>query len=171
MTGAERRKMILNLMKESTSPLSGGALGAATGVSRQVVVQDIALLRAQNQPIWSTNKGYMLSPPQDRQQGCRSVIMVQHTLEHTLDEMQAVVDFGGKILDVFIDHDLYGEIRADLIINDMQDAVDFCERMKLSSSKPLKALTGDTHYHTIIAPSEKALQMILQELQEKHILL
>ena len=171
LDGEERRRDIIHYLVTCQAPVNGTELAKRFGVSRQVIVQDIALLRAQNHPVWSTNKGYMLSKPQDRQQGCRRVIAVQHTLEQTLDEMQSIVDFGGRMLDIFIDHDLYGEIRAELIINDLQDAKDFCERMKHSSSKPLKVLTGDAHYHTIVAPSEKAMQMILQELTNKGILI
>ncbi|MBQ9142572.1 MAG: transcription repressor NadR [Lachnospiraceae bacterium] len=170
LEGEERRQAILEYLTPSQSPVNGTELAKHFGVSRQVIVQDIALLRAQNHPIWSTNKGYMLTKPLEKQIGCRRVIAVQHTQEQTIEEMQAIVDFGGHMLDIFVDHDLYGEIRAELIINDLQDALDFCERMNHSSSKPLKVLTGDTHYHTIVAPSEKAMQMILQELAEKGIL-
>ncbi|MBQ6695872.1 MAG: transcription repressor NadR [Lachnospiraceae bacterium] len=167
----ERRQAIIEYLTPASMPINGTELAKHFGVSRQVIVQDIALLRAQNHPIWSTNKGYMLSKPQEKFCGCRKVIAVQHTQEQTFAEMQAIVDFGGSMLDIFIDHDLYGEIRAELIINDIEDARDFCERMNHSNSKPLKVLTGDTHYHTITAPSEKAMQMILQELEEKGILI
>lgn len=171
LDGEERRQAIIKYLAPCTTPINGTELAKQFGVSRQVIVQDIALLRAQNQPIWSTNKGYMLTKPQEKQSGCRKVITVQHTQEQTLEEMQAIVDFGGRMLDIFVDHDLYGEIRAELIINDIEDAREFCERMNHCSSKPLKILTGDTHYHTITAPSEKAMQMILQELTDKGILL
>lgn len=167
----ERRQAIIEYLAPASLPINGTELAKHFGVSRQVIVQDIALLRAQNHPIWSTNKGYMLSKPFEKQIGCQRVIAVQHSQEQTIDEMQAIVDFGGRMLDIFVDHDLYGEIRAELIINDIQDALDFCERMNHSTSKPLKVLTKDTHYHTIAAPSEKAMQMILQELTEKGILI
>ena len=170
LDGEERRHDIIEYLSNCHAPINGTELAKRFGVSRQVIVQDIALLRAQNHPVWSTNKGYMLTKPESKPTGVRSVIMVQHTMEQTLEEMQSIVDYGGKMLDIFVDHDLYGEIRADLIINDLQDAKDFCQRMNHSNSKPLKVLTGDIHYHTIVAPSEKALQMILQELQEKGIL-
>ncbi len=170
--GIERRQAIIEyLTTTGQTPVNGTQLAKHFGVSRQIIVQDIALLRAQNYPIWSTNKGYMLNKPQEKPDGCRRVIAVCHTKEQTLEEMQAILDFGGRMLDIFVDHDLYGEIRAELIINDLQDALDFCERMNHSSSKPLKVLTGDIHYHTIVAPSEKAMQMILQELTEKGMLI
>jgi len=88
-----------------------------------------------------------------------------------LDEMRSIVDYGGCMLDVFIDHDLYGQIRVDLLINDIKDAEEFCEKMRNSTSKPLKVLTEDCHYHTITAPSQKALELILNELKNLQILL
>lgn len=171
LEGEERRQAIIDYLTPGLTPVNGTELAKQFGVSRQVIVQDIALLRAQNHPIWSTHKGYMLSKPEEKQEGCRKVIAVQHTQEQTLAEMQAIVDFGGRMLDIFVDHDLYGEIRAELIINNIEDARDFCERMNQCTSKPLKILTGDTHYHTITAPSEKAMKMILQELKDMGILL
>lgn len=169
--GEERRREIVDCLSNRNTPVNGTELSRMFGVSRQVIVQDIALLRAGNKNILSTNKGYVLYQPRKKAAGCSSVIMVRHTQEQTIEEMLAIVDYGGRMLDVFVDHDLYGQIRADLIINDREDAEEFCERMKNSHSKPLKELTGACHYHTITAPSEKAMQMILQELTEKGILL
>lgn len=167
----ERRRAIIEYLKNRKTPVNGTELAGHFGVSRQVIVQDIALLRARSQDILSTNKGYLLCKSQERQSGHCSVILVHHTMEQTLKEMQSIADYGGHMLDIFVDHDLYGQIRAALMINDMMDAIDFCERMKQNSSKPLKVLTDNCHYHTITAPSEKALLMILQELNEKNILI
>ena len=78
-----------------------------------------------------------------------------------------LLEYGGRMLDVFVDHDLYGQIRADLVINTKEDALEFCEKMARSKSRPLKELTGDCHYHTIWAPSPKVLKLIRQELTAK----
>lgn len=172
MTDAElRRKEILEYLSTKTSPMNGTELAKHFGVSRQIIVQDVALLRAENRNILSTNKGYMLFHPQERRNGCTAVLMVKHTAEQTMDEMLSIVDYGGSMLDVSIDHDLYGQIRVDLVINNAQDAEDFCKKMSQSTSKPLKELTEDCHYHTIEAPSEKALALIKKELLDKGILL
>lgn len=171
LDGNARREAIVEYLNSKTSPVSGTELAKHFGVSRQIIVQDVALLRAENRNILSTNKGYVLFHSQDKRSGCTAVIMVRHTAEQTLEEMRSIVDYGGSMLDVFVDHDLYGQIRVDLVINDIGDAVDFCDKMKQSACKPLKALTEDCHYHTIKAPSEKALELIMQELKEKHILL
>lgn len=171
LDGTTRRKSIVEYLGSKSSPISGTELAKHFGVSRQIIVQDIALLRAENRNILSTNKGYILYHPQEKRMGYTTVIMVKHSAEQTLEEMRSIVDYGGSILDLSIDHDLYGQICVDLLINDMQDAEEFCEKMAHSKSQPLKVLTDDCHYHTIKAPSEKALELIKQELREKGILL
>ena len=165
MTGSDRRQEILKNIKESDRPVSGSKLAKDYDVSRQVIVQDIALLRARNQEILSTNKGYLLFRPLSAKQGVSSVIRTQHSAAQTFTEMRIILEYGGQIRDVFVEHDLYGEIRADLIIETLQDAEEFCEKMKHSTSRPLKELTGDCHYHTITAPSEKVLQLIRKDLK------
>jgi hypothetical protein len=171
LDGAMRRKALVEYLDSKTSPTNGTELAKHFGVSRQIIVQDIALLRAENRNILSTNKGYVLFHPLEKRSGCTAVLMVRHTLEQTLDEMRSIVDYGGSMLDISVDHDLYGQIRADLVINNLKDAEEFCEKMRQSTSRPLKDLTGDCHYHTIQAPSEKALEMIKQELAAKGILM
>ncbi|MBE5873497.1 MAG: transcription repressor NadR [Lachnospiraceae bacterium] len=171
LDGNARRKAIVAFLAEHSAPVSGTELAKHFNVSRQIIVQDVALLRAENRDILSTNKGYALFMPKPARGGCTAVIMVKHTAEQTMDEMLSIVDYGGSMLDVSIDHDLYGQIRADLVINDAKDAEEFCDKMAQSTSKPLKVLTEDCHYHTIKAPSEKALALIKQELRDKGILL
>lgn len=167
LDGTNRRKAIMDLLLSQNVPISGTQLAKQFSVSRQVIVQDIALLRAENQDILSTNKGYVLFPALSGGQQPRAHIYVSHTADQTLDEMYTIVDLGGSMLDVFVDHDLYGQLRADLIVRTHQDADEFVAKMKVSKSKPLKALTGDFHYHTICAPSEKVLTLIKTELKEK----
>ena len=170
LVGDERRTQILNLLNESNNPINGSELAKHFNVSRQVIVQDIALLRATNRDIISTNKGYRLYQRTEKGQPFQAIIHVKHSAFDTLEEMRCILDYGGNMLDVFVDHDLYGQIRSDLMIQTLDDALDFCQRMNSSTSKPLKVLTGDTHYHTISAPSEKALQFILKDLKEKQFL-
>ena len=78
-----------------------------------------------------------------------------------------VLELGGKILDVAVEHELYGQIRVDLLIETPQDARDFVDRLSRCKDNPLKVLTGDFHYHTVAAPSEKLLDLIEQELKAK----
>ena len=168
--GNNRRVGIISFLERQSGPVSGSELARQFGVSRQAIVQDVALLRAENRNILSTNKGYVLYHPHEKQKGQTAVITVNHTAGQTLDEMRAIVDYGGAMLDVFIDHDLYGQIRANLVINDAEDAQEFCDKLESSKSEFLKELTEGCHYHTITAPSMKVLEMIRKELQEKGIL-
>lgn len=137
------------------------------GVSRQVIVQDVALLRATNKNILSTNKGYILFAPKYEPEQCKETLCVRHTTEQVLDEFYTIVDLGGKILDVVVEHDLYGQIAVDLIVANRQDAEEFYTKMQENHVKPLKELTQDIHYHTIVAKDEAAMERIEQALQEK----
>ena len=164
--GKERRERIIELLTNTRSPISGTELARQLGVSRQIIVQDIALLRARNREIISTNKGYLLFNSLGND-GAQAVVMVKHSSDQVYDEFATIVELGGRVLDVSVDHDYYGQIQIDLVINDLNDAKEFIQKMKESNSQPLKCLTGDVHYHTIAAPSEKVLQLIRNELKEK----
>ena len=152
-------------------PISGTALAKQFHVSRQVIVQDIALMRAENHWILSTNKGYVYRTEELDDTQPKRVFWVKHSTEQVLDEFMAVLDLGGKILDVAVEHELYGQIRVDLLIETVQDAHDFVARLAKCKDNPLKVLTDDCHYHTVAAPSEKLLDLIERELSEKGILL
>ena len=166
MTGEERRTQILQMLKDQTSPLSGTALADAFHVSRQVIVQDIALMRAENHRILSTNRGYLYHRTDSAGLLPKRVVSVRHTTEQVLEEFTTVLELGGKILDVVVEHELYGQIRVDLMIESQQDAQEFYEKLMQSKDEPLKILTGDCHYHTIAAPSENLLDLIEQALQK-----
>ena len=167
-TGETRRARILQLLKDCGAPLSGAALAREMGVSRQVIVQDIALIRAESHRILSTNKGYVFRP--DDASGSsqpKRVFFVRHSTEDVLDEFLTILELGGTLLDVAVEHELYGQIRADLLIETPQDARDFAARLAVCRDNPLKVLTDDCHYHTVAAPSEKLLDLIAQELTRK----
>ena len=171
MTGEMRRTKILDVLKSQHTPISGTALAKQFHVSRQVIVQDIALMRAENHWILSTNKGYVYRTEELDDTQPKRVFWVKHSTEQVLDEFMAVLDLGGKILDVAVEHELYGQIRVDLLIETVQDAHDFVARLAKCKDNPLKVLTDDCHYHTVAAPSEKLLDLIERELSEKGILL
>lgn len=165
MNAEERRTEILTILKNEHSPLSGTELARRLNVSRQVIVQDIALLRAVNKNILSTNKGYLLFD--DHKSGkVRRSVCVCHKDEEILDEFYAIVDCGGRVLDVVVEHEIYGQIMVDLIINNRQDAVSYVEKTRDRDAKPLNILTNGVHYHTIEADNEAILDRIEARLQE-----
>jgi len=170
MTGEERRNRLRQMLLDAQQPLTGTALARGLHVSRQVIVQDIALMRAEQIPILSTNKGYLLAPDALRAAQPKRVFFVRHTTDRVLEEFMTVIDLGGRILDVSVEHELYGSIRADLLIENAQDAADFVSRLESCRDNLLKALTDDCHFHTVTAPSEKLLDLIEAELRLRHFL-
>lgn len=171
MTGEERRAKILNKLIKSAQPLSGTALAKAFSVSRQVIVQDIALMRAERFNIMSTNKGYLYRNAEEEPASPKRVIFVKHETDQVLEEFLIITELGGSVLDVAVEHELYGQIRVDLLIESSQDAMEFVQKLAVCRDNPLKLLTDDCHYHTVSAPSEKLLDLIEAELKQKGLLL
>lgn len=161
MEGKERRERILQMLTDSADPISGGKLAKETGVSRQVVVQDIALLRANGTEILSTNRGYCV-----RERVCERVFKVRHSDEDVQKELNAIVDLGGQVRDVFVYHKVYGVVRAELNIRSRMDVEHYMENIRSGMSSLLKNVTSGYHYHTIAAESEEVLEVILKRLQQ-----
>lgn len=167
MTGEERRNQILQMLQTQTAPLSGTALAECFHVSRQVVVQDIALMRAENHDVLSTNRGYLYRRREADAPIPKRVFFLRHTTQQVLEEFETILELGGKILDVVVEHELYGQIRVDLLIETKQDAREFYAKLLNSHDKALKVLTDDCHYHTVAAPTRKLLDLIEQALRQK----
>ena len=167
MTGDERRSSILRKLQEIDTPLSGTTLAKAFHVSRQIIVQDIALMRAENHGIVSTNKGYLLRSKKTKNTQPKRVFFVKHNTQEVLNEFKTIIELGGKVLDVAVEHEIYGQICVDLLIETEADAVDFYEKLLACRDNPLKVLTDDCHYHTVAAPSERLLDLIEEDLRHK----
>ena len=163
MSGSERRNKIIQMLSESKKPVSGKELAGIFDVSRQVIVQDIALLRAQEHEITSTNQGYILLG----EKKISRVFKVIHSDNEVEEELKLIVDYGGHVEDVFVYHKVYGVVRADLQISNRNDITEFIEELKSGHSALLKNITSEYHYHTVSAPSEKLLDLIQEKLQEK----
>jgi uncharacterized protein len=169
MEGQERREEIINILEHRNLPISGGSLAKSLGVSRQIIVQDVALLRAVNKNILSTTKGYILY--YQEKQKVNRCFLVKHTTEEIEDELCTMVDYGGKVLDVIVSHDIYGQITTDLIISTRKDVYDFVGKVKKRKTVPLKELTDGVHLHTVEADSEEVLDRIERALRDKKYLI
>ena len=156
MSGEKRRENLLKILQESNEPVSGTKLAEKFQVSRQVVVQDIALLRASNHDIVSTHKGYVL---EDKGFISR-VFKVKHSEEKMLDELNLIVDLGGTVADVFVWHKVYGKVEAKLNISSRFHVRQFLEGIRSGKSTELMHITDGYHYHTIRAESEEILDQI-----------
>ena len=162
MTGSDRRQEILKNIKESDRPVSGSKLAKDYDVSRQVIVQDIALLRASGYDIISTNRGYVL----EGQTCAERVFKVRHTDEQLETELCTIVDLGGQVKNVMVNHKVYGHIEAELGITSRRKVKEFLEDIESGKSTPLKNITSDYHYHTVTADSEETLGLIEEELRK-----
>lgn len=163
MNGKDRRAYILQLLTESQSPLSGTRLAEQMQVSRQAIVQDIALLRANGEDIVSTNLGYVLMKKQE----VSRVFKIHHSDEEVEEELCLMVDYGGIVKDVFVFHKVYGTVKADMNIRSRQDVRKFMEGITLGKSSLLKNVTAGYHYHTVLAESEEILDNIQEKLRER----
>lgn len=163
--GQERRVQMIKILKEASKPISGSVLGRNFGISRQVVVQDIALLRAEGFDVLATARGYILN--QDNEVMCSRIVVVKHDREQLEDELNTIVDNGGRVRNVIIQHPVYGDLVGDLMLKNRRDVKTFVKKVNETSSSPLLELTDGMHMHTIEAMSYEDLDVIEEELKVK----
>ncbi|MBF7097319.1 transcription repressor NadR [Alkalibacter mobilis] len=169
MISEERRKKIINLLKKADRPLSGTELSEKYNVSRQIIVQDIAILRAEGNDIIATAKGYLF--PKIEMNTIHKTIAVKHTNDSMENELYTIVEYGAKVLDVTVEHPIYGELKANLMLTTQEDVDNFIADFKASGAEPLSVMTNGVHLHTIEVPSIKVYDMIINDLKEKGLLL
>ena len=166
MNGQERRNAIIEYIKKSETPVSGTKLAEIFSVSRQVIVQDVALIRAGGYDITSTNRGYVLKESAT----VGRIFYVNHTDDELEAELCAVVDMGGKVVNVMVEHDVYGKMEADLNVASRLHVKTFMDDIRSGQSSPLKNITSDDHAHYIEAESEEILDLIEKKFSEMNIL-
>ena len=164
MKVAERRKAIVNTLLSAKEPISGGELAQRFDISRQIIVQDINVLKGMGYEILSTSQGYIMqkSPLSER------VFKTRHTTEQTEDELSCIVGLGGTVVDVFVWHKVYGKIEAPLNIFSALHIKQFMEGVRTGQSTELMHITGGYHYHTVRADSEEILDRIEALLNERN---
>lgn len=153
MEAASRRQAILDRLRTADRPVSASALAAGLNVSRQIIVGDIALLRAGGAEISATPRGYVLPRATD---GITRTIACRHTLAQTGQELDILVDNGCTVLDVIVEHPVYGQLTGQLQISSRYDVEQFLARICDSDAAPLSMLTGGLHLHTLCCPNEDA---------------
>lgn len=169
MNSQERRNYIKDILEKEKEPLKGYILSEKFGVTRQIIVKDIAILRAAGINIISTPKGYTI--PKNKNDRIKKIIALYHSVEDIEDELSTIVKFGGVVEDVIIEHKLYGEIRGILMIKSLLDVKNFILKLDDYKNEPLCILTGGIHLHTISTKDENSLKNILQELKNKNYLI
>lgn len=168
MNAIERRNNILNELSKSNMPLKGMLLAEKYKVTRQIIVKDIAILRAQGNLIIATPDGYIIGKESNRIQ---RIIAVIHNDDRLSEELNIIIKYGGIVEDVIVEHPIYGEIKGMLMIKNLYDLENFLKRYKENKAKLLSLLTDGVHIHTITADTEENMQSILKELEEKGFLI
>jgi uncharacterized protein len=169
MNSKERREYIKNLLIKNNNAYKGQFLAEVLGVTRQVIVNDIAITRAEGVNIIATPEGYLI-PNEDRNY-VRRVIAVSHGRNEIYNELECIVKFGGIVEDVTVEHSLYGEIRAMLMIKSIMDVERFTKKFKEHNAEPLSALTKGVHLHTIRADNEEIMDSIIKQLKDRNYLI
>lgn len=163
--GEERRALLLQMLRDSKEPITGSELATKTNVSRQVIVGDITILKAKKEPIIATSQGYLyLFPPTSAQIHERTVAC-NHSPERTEEELMLLVDYGVTVKDVRIEHPVYGDLTASIMVSNRKDVKQFMEKVRSTNASYLSELTNGIHLHSISGPTEKVLDEAVQALK------
>ncbi|MBI4491577.1 MAG: transcription repressor NadR [Chloroflexi bacterium] len=169
MLSTQRRNILLRLLQQRGEPMTGTELAQRLGVSRQVIVQDVAVLRAAGEDILATPQGYLLLQPTPPTH--RMVLATRHSREETAEELTILVDHGLRVLDAVVEHPLYGELRAPLMLASRADVQAFMARLEETGAVLLSHLTGGVHLHTVDASSPEHLAQAREALRQRGYLL
>ena len=168
MDAAARRAAILSRLEQTDHPVSAAALAREFAVSRQIIVGDVALLRAGGADIAATPRGYVL--PRDSAALLRTVACV-HDREGMARELEIMVDQGCQVVDVVVEHPVYGQLTGPLRLSSRYDVSQFLARCGRADARPLSELTEGIHLHTLSCPDEGRYQAVLEALGRLGILL
>lgn len=171
MNAKERRDLIISKLKETETPVSASALAKQLSVSRQVIVGDVALLRASGLKISATPRGYILEETPSEGFPFIGLLPCNHTPEQSREELYSIVDFGGYVIDVIVEHPIYGQLTGPLDIASRHDADLFIQHLAShKTARPLSVVTGGLHFHRIGCKSEENFELIKDALKAKGIL-
>ncbi len=161
----DRKKAILSRLTESRSPVSASVLAQELGVTRQVIVGDVALLRASGSNVIATPRGYLL----DRRESTVYVVDSVHSSEREelLEELYTIIEFGCGMLNVIIEHPVYGRLTCELNIFTREEAEGFVKKLEDAGCQPLSSITKSGHLHTLKCPSEEHFKQVKEALSLK----
>ncbi|WZY00862.1 transcription repressor NadR [Bacillus sp. FSL W7-1360] len=168
--GENRRTALIEWLKEATKPLPGQLLAKRARVSRQVIVQDMSILKAKEAPILATPQGYIYLKDRKTEQRTR-VIALKHPPDKMTDELYIFVDHGITVLDVTVEHPVYGEMTGTLHLSSRQDVDRFCQKMSATNAPLLSTLTDGVHLHRVAFEREEQLEAALAILDQEGFLL
>ncbi|WP_342504665.1 transcription repressor NadR [Sporosarcina sp. FSL K6-2383] len=159
MPGSERRQLLVSTLQAATKPMTGKELGDMTNVSRQVIVGDITLLKAKNEPIIATSQGYIYMHTSTTPGKIEKVIVCKHRPEQTEEELNILVDNGVTVKDVKIEHPVYGDLSASIMVSNRNEVQEFLKRIQEANAIYLSKLAEEgIHLHTLLADNEGQLK-------------
>ena len=167
MNSQERRKEILKRLNACQGPVSAAALASCLGVSRQIIVGDVALLRAGGEAISATPRGYVVA--RDTGFVVRTVAC-SHSAQDMVRELNIMVDNGCTVRDVIVEHPIYGQLTGALELKSRYDVRRFVLRSAEEDAQPLSMLTNGIHLHTLLCPDEDAYERVISELEREGLL-
>ena len=167
MDARDRREIIAQRLEERTGPMSAAALARELSVSRQVIVGDVALLRARGMKITATPRGYVLPPPPS---GIMCTLACCHRANQLAEELNVMVDQGCTVLDVIVEHPIYGQLTGPLRLSNRHEVAQFVARCEEAGAPPLSQLTGGLHLHTVLCPSQEAADRVRAGLERLNFL-
>lgn len=168
MDAAKRREEIQSILKSADQPVSASSLASELSVSRQIIVGDIALLRAAGNDIYATPRGYVISR---HDEGMIKQIACRHSSEDMQKELYAIVDEGCTVIDVIVEHPVYGQLTGSLQLSNRFDVNQFILKCSQFDAHPLSLLTGGIHLHTLSCPDEAAYDRVISALSKDGFLL
>lgn len=171
LIGEERRSRILQILMDTTTPITGGELAAKTEVSRQAIVRDMNLLKARNEPIIATSQGYIYLKQTGTLPLFEKTIACRHLPHEVESELHLIVDQGVTVKDVQIEHPVYGNLNAALMVSNRKDVKQFMERISRTKASLLSKLTFGLHLHTLSSTSKTALIEVENTLKKAGFLL
>lgn len=170
LLGEERRLELLALLKTAEQPMTGTDLAKHTNVSRQVIVNDMNLLKARNEPIVATSQGYIYMH-NVRQTRLQRKIVCMHKPNEAKEELFILVDCGVMVESVIVEHPVYGEITASIMVSNRLEVEHFVKRVQETNALYLSALTDGTHLHVISSTSEESLNLAEEKLRQRGFLI
>lgn len=169
MDTTDRRQQILNDLKNASKPLSATTLAKKYAVSRQIIVGDVAIIRAEGELVTATPRGYVL---ESKDTGyIYQIACIHKTIEEMENELNIMVDNGCKVINVIVEHSVYGQITGELRISSRYDVKQFVNKLvKSEGAMPLSTLTGGVHLHTISCPDSDSFLRVKEELKANNML-
>ena len=168
MEAQKRRDGIAAMLERADGPVSASALAKEFSVSRQVIVGDVALLRAAGLDIAATPRGYVLPA---RLAGHKFAVATSHDAAQMRDELNAIVDQGCTVEDVTVEHPIYGQITAPLHLSSRYEVEQFIRRCEEEAAVPLSLLTDGVHLHTVVCQDAACEERVKDALRSAGILL